>query len=267
MSDFSTATAVQASGEGRYRAWMTDEWNGTAAPNGGMLAATIVRAVEAEAGEGAPPVRIVSAQYLDAPSRGEVEIAVERQRPGKRVAVYAARIVQAGRLMVTASIVLSASRPASLTRSAPPPPVPAPDALPVLDMPAAPGRPAVFAKLEMRTVFGELPMAGAPDALAGGWVSLRDDREPLDAARLVALCDLWWPAIFPVLTAPDGAPTLQLTVMLRDTSSDARPPVLARFETQTVSEGHFEERGELWAADGRLLAESVQLALLLPLGN
>jgi hypothetical protein len=41
--------------------------------------------------------------------------------------------------------------------------------------------------------------------------------------------------------------------------------VLARFRTATMAEGHFEERGELWSADGRLLAESVQLALLLPL--
>ncbi len=267
MSDFSTATAVERRGDGRYRAWLTDEWNGSAAPNGGMLAATVVRAVEAEAGESAPPVRIVSAQYLDAPAPGEVEILVERLRAGKRVAAYAARIVQAERLLVTVNVVLSASRPATLTRSTPPPSAPAADTLPVLDLPAAPGRPPVFAKLEMRSVFGELPMAGARDALAGGWVSLRGDREPLDAARLVALCDLWWPAIFPVLDAPDGAPTLQLTVMLRDTGFDVRPPILARFETQTVSEGHFEERGELSAADGRLLAESVQLALLLPLGR
>jgi acyl-CoA thioesterase len=38
--------------------------------------------------------------------------------------------------------------------------------------------------------------------------------------------------------------------------------VLARFDTRTVHEGHLEERGELWSADGRLLAESDQLALL-----
>jgi hypothetical protein len=41
-------------------------------------------------------------------------------------------------------------------------------------------------------------------------------------------------------------------------------PVLARFETRNVLEGHVEESGELWSADGRLLAESRQLALLVP---
>lgn len=267
MSDFSTATAVESRGDGRYRAWMTDAWNGPAAPNGGMLAATIVRAVEAEAGAGAPPVRTVSAQFLDAPAPGEVEVVVAQLRGGRRVAVYAARIVQADRLMVTATLILSASRPASVARAAPAPQVPAAADVPALRTPVTPGRPAVFERVSMRPLFGAPPFTQAADALAGGWVALREDDEPLDAARLVALCDLWWPAIFAVLATPDGAPTLQLTVMLRDTSGTAEPPILARFETRTVSEGHFEERGELYARDGRLLAESVQLALLLPLAG
>jgi acyl-CoA thioesterase len=267
VSDFDETTAVEPLGEGRYRASMTSDWNGTLAPNGGMLAATVVRAVQAEAGEDAPPIRIVSAQYLDAPVAGAVEIVLERQRGGRRVAAYAARIVQDGRLMVSANIVCSAAREASITRALEPPEAPAPAEVAVLEMPPSPMRPVVFERLEMRRVFGELPLAGAGEALAGGWMSIRGDDRPLDAARLVALCDLWWPAIFPVLRAPDGAPTLQLTVFLRDTGWSARPPVLARFQTRTVTEGHFEERGVLFAADGRLLAESVQLALLLPLGG
>jgi hypothetical protein len=40
-------------------------------------------------------------------------------------------------------------------------------------------------------------------------------------------------------------------------------PMLARFETRHLQEGHIEERGELWSSDGQLLAQSQQLALLL----
>jgi hypothetical protein len=61
---------------------------------------------------------------------------------------------------------------------------------------------------------------------------------------------------------PAALPTLQLTVYLRNTSAQVAPPVPARFATSTVDEGHLEKRGELWSADGRLLAESTQLALL-----
>ena len=43
-------------------------------------------------------------------------------------------------------------------------------------------------------------------------------------------------------------------------------PLLARFTTKLVRDGFFEEDGELWAQDGTLVAQSRQLALLLPAG-
>jgi len=43
--------------------------------------------------------------------------------------------------------------------------------------------------------------------------------------------------------------------------------LLGRFTTKLVRDGFFEEDGELWAADGTLVAQSRQLALLMaPLG-
>jgi hypothetical protein len=41
-------------------------------------------------------------------------------------------------------------------------------------------------------------------------------------------------------------------------------PLLARFSSQLARDGYFEETGELWTADGTLVAQSRQLALLLP---
>jgi acyl-CoA thioesterase len=43
-------------------------------------------------------------------------------------------------------------------------------------------------------------------------------------------------------------------------------PVLARFSSKTSHGGFFEEDGEIWAPDGTLLAQSRQLALLVPGG-
>jgi hypothetical protein len=127
-----------------------------------------------------------------------------------------------------------------------------------------PGAPPIFDRLEMRPVFGAGIFSGAAEAVTGGWLAFRDDAAPLDAARLCAMSDLWWPAVFTARTSLVRVPTLQLTVYLRSTRTEMHGPVLARFETRNVLEGHVEESGELWSADGRLLAESRQLALLVP---
>jgi acyl-CoA thioesterase len=266
-SSFERLVALERLGAGRFRAETDPGWNGTIAPNGGVLAALMVRAVEREHGSPDRPVRTISAHYLDRPEPGMVELTVQELRGGKRVAVYAISLTQNERLKVTGTIICSASRPHSLSRAATAPQAPPAETIAPVQPDPRPGLPPVFAKLEIRPVFGGLPLSGAAEALTGGWLSLLGDDAPLDAARLTAMCDLWWPAIFPTLRTPDGAPTLQLTVYLRDTAGLDHAPVLARYETTTIADGHFEERAELWSANGRLLCESVQLALMLPLAS
>ena len=43
--------------------------------------------------------------------------------------------------------------------------------------------------------------------------------------------------------------------------------VLASFRTTVAADGFLEEDGEVWAPDGTLLAQSRQLATVLPLGD
>ena len=43
----------------------------------------------------------------------------------------------------------------------------------------------------------------------------------------------------------------------------AEDPVLVSFRTREVSQGLLEEDGEIWSRDGRLLAHSRQLAVIL----
>jgi acyl-coenzyme A thioesterase PaaI-like protein len=266
LTAFDAAVAVEARGEGRYAAAVGPSWDGPAAANGGVLAATMVRAVEAELGAGAPPARTIAAHFLDAPRHGNVEIAVDVLRAGKRVDACDVRVRQADRLICQATIVCSARRGQELALRAEPPMAAAAESVDALDLSAVPGIPPLFQQLEIRPAFGSPIFSGSEDAVSGGWVALRGDDAPLDPARLCALTDLWWPAIFGALTAPAAAPTLQLTVHLRTTEHAVSGPLLGRFETRNLIEGHIEECGELWSGAGELLAESRQLALLLPIG-
>jgi acyl-CoA thioesterase len=262
LSAFDTALELEPAGDGRYRATVGPEWNGPAAPNGGVLTALMVRAAEARLGAEAPPVRTVAAHFLNAPRHGGVAIEVEVLRSGKRVAACDVRMRDEDRLLCQTTVLCSAPRRQAIELAVPAPDAPASDAVEALDLTRVPAAPPVFAQVELRPVFGPAIFSGARNALTGGWMRVRGDDAPLDSARLCALSDLWWPAIYGSLAAPAAAATLELTVHIRRTRPGARYPVLARFETQHVQEGHLEERGQLWSPDGELLAESQQLALL-----
>jgi Thioesterase-like superfamily len=246
-----------------YDARVEPAWNGPLTPNGGVLGATMLRAAQAELGPDGPKPRSIAAQFLDAPAAGPVRIDVDVLRKGRRVAFADVRMWQTDRLCCQAAIVFSDPRASDLTRlTTPLPDAPAPDKVDLIEIAGLPGVPPLFAHLELRPVFGPGLFVGSErEALAGGWMALRNDPAPLDAARLVAFTDLWWPAMFSLVRAPAGIPTLQLTVHLRSAERPAQAPVLARFETRTVAEGHLEETSEIWSVDGMLLAHGVQLAL------
>jgi acyl-CoA thioesterase len=264
---FEDAVAVERLGQGRYLAVVGRAWDGPAAPNGGVLAAIMVRAAQAELGPEAPVARTISVQFLEAPSHGSVEVGVEILRAGKRVAVCDVRMREADLLIAQMTLVCSAPRAQETNLAGGPPEALRFRSVEVVEIGNTLGAPPLFSQVELRPTFGSAIFAGAADAVTGGWLALRDDVAPLDAARLCALCDLWWPAIFGWLTSPAAAPTLQLTIYLRSTEQVVRGPVLARFETRSVQEGHLEERGELWSREGKLLAESHQLALLIPINS
>jgi hypothetical protein len=65
------------------------------------------------------------------------------------------------------------------------------------------------------------------------------------------------------------SPTIDLTIHFRVPMPRAPDPdpdelCLARFRTRLVHEGFFDEDGVIWAKDGTVLAQSRQLAILLP---
>ena len=265
MSAFDRATAVEPLGDGRYAATVDTAWNAPRGPNGGYLAALVVRAVDAAVADPGRAARSLTLHYLRAPQGGPVGIDVTVERTGRSLTSVSARMTQDDRLCVLALGAWAVDFPAVLDYAQAAPEAPPPDE--VAALPSSPEAPGIFQQLEVRPVFGPTPFSGGDEALTGGWLRTREPTAP-DAAALAMYCDAWLPAPFTRMEVPAPAPTVDLTIHFRvplpRLGADPLAPLLAVFRSQTSAHGYFEEDGLVYDAAGTLLAQSRQLALLIP---
>ncbi|WP_346927613.1 thioesterase family protein, partial [uncultured Arthrobacter sp.] len=106
-----------------------DEWSGPPGPNGGYVAALILRAIRAEVGDPAREPRSLTIHYLRPPALGPAEVAVAVERSGRSASTCTARLRQNGKDMCIALCVLSADFEPAIEFDAPAPVVPAADTI------------------------------------------------------------------------------------------------------------------------------------------
>lgn len=126
--------------------------------------------------------------------------------------------------------------------------------------------PRFFENFDARPVIGDWPFSGATKALSGGWIRLAEPR-PVDDLAIATFADAWMPSVFVRLDRPMAVPTLDLTVHFRTVlpPPEMRPEdyVLVVFRSETAADGFFVEDGEIWSSNGKLIAESRQLGVLM----
>jgi acyl-CoA thioesterase len=287
-TEFDRATAVHPLGDGRFAGEVEDGWGAPPGPNGGYLAAILARALAHElAPAGERQLRTLATHYLRPSQPGPIEVAVEVVRAGRRFSTGRATVVQNGKETMTALAAFSTpGLPVAGTWSPALPavaPAPARDAArlgpdeyrPDSDawIAPTPEMPSIVSRVKIAPRLGGTPFSGREPAPGeavetGGWIEAPTPR-PIDAAYIALLADVWWPPSLEPLSAPAVAPTIDLTVHIRaDLPPGGLPdqPVLGRFRTAAALNGTMEEDGELFLADGTLLAQSRQLALLAPIG-
>jgi acyl-CoA thioesterase len=264
LPGFEADTAVEDLGGGRFRATMSERWWVGKGPNGGYVAAVVLRAIQASASATRAP-RSLTVHFQRAPKVGPVEIAVTVEREGGRVTFLSARLTQEGKVQATAQAVLSEDwSEGEAFAEAAMPDAGAPGELRPID-PAGDGRPNMLQNYRVRPALGEPAFSGGAP-YTGAWIRTREPRL-LDPPLAAAFLDTWFPAPFVRLELPVGAPTIDYTVHFRSplppAGATAEDPYLVAFRSSIARHGFFEEDGELWSADGTLLAQSRQLALLL----
>jgi acyl-CoA thioesterase len=268
---FTDITAVTRVDESTFTADIDGSSFIVRGPNGGYLAALLVRALEARVTDLDGPsraARSLTIHYPAAPSAGPSTITTEVIRVGRSLVTIEARLIQDGKPMAVAIAAFSPPWPAIDWSDAAPPDPPRWDAVPA--PPEQPNPLPYFVHWDRRHTLGPVHfVASSPNAETGGWIRLTDG-SPMDAAAIAAVTDAWPPAVFvrSDIPSPQPVPTVDLTVHFRNAfpTPDVGPgdPVFVRFRTHTARDGFIEEDGEVWSESGQLLAQSRQLAILLP---
>jgi acyl-CoA thioesterase len=264
LPGFDADTAVEDLGGGRFAAEMSERWWVGRGPNGGYVAATILRAIQAAAeGERAP--RSLTVHFQRAPLAGPVEIAVEIERAGRRVTFLSARMTQDGKVQATAQAVLSEDWGEGGFSELAMPDAGEPGELHAIDPESRSSRPNMLQNYRLRPALGEPAFSGGAP-YTGAWIRTLEPHS-LDAPLAAAFLDTWFPAPFVRLERPFGAPPIDYTVHFRSPlpplGAGPEDAYLVAFRSNLARHGFFEEDGELWSAGGVLLAQSRQLALLL----
>jgi acyl-CoA thioesterase len=261
MSKFERDTSVSEVDAGVFEGHVNRDWWIVFGPNGGFLAAMLVKAMGAAVDDHKRSARSLTIHYTAAPTEGPVRIQTRIERTGRSLTTISARMEQGERLIAIAIAAFSSARTSAVEFSdAPPPGVPQPEELEALE----PQRdlPPFTRQWEVRPAIGVQPFSGSNgSARTGGWIKPLDEH-PIDAALVAQLTDAWLPAIFLKLTAPDAVPTIDLTIHFRADLPLPADYALVTFETRLSAGGFVEEDGWIWARDGQLIAHSRQLALL-----
>jgi acyl-CoA thioesterase len=264
LHPFDADTDVQARGDGRFAARISERWWVGKGPNGGYVAAIVLRAMQEMVGAERAP-RSLTVHFPRSPEAGPVEIVVTLEREGGRASFLSARLEQGGELQAIALAVLAEDWQGNGYSELQMPEAEEPGELYEPDPELVAGMPTMFQNYSMRSALGEPAFSGGAP-YSGAWLRAREPR-PLDAPLAAAILDAWFPAAFVRIERAAPAPTIDYTVHFRSPlpppGAGAEDPYLAVFRSGLARHGFFEEDGELWSRDGILLAQSRQLALLL----
>jgi acyl-coenzyme A thioesterase PaaI-like protein len=227
-------------------------------PHGGYLAALAARAVLLASGQ--PDVFTLTVHYLRKAVVGPMELDVRRLGGSRRFASWQATATQDGRAVLTALASVgdrSAVDGPSWTD------VPAWDAAGDRFSPPAGDPDLPFTAPRVAERFGQriaVSTSGFAVGRVGEHARMRAvvDTDHADQLAAIVACDVAPPAAWNALGAQGWVPTVELTVHVR-----ARPaprPLSIEATTHHVHDGFLEEDALVRDAEGRLVAQSRQLA-------
>lgn len=273
--DRDTAVSLlRTSGDERvFDAVVSADWKAGRGPHGGYLAAMLLRALVETVADPARSPRSLTIHYARAPDPGPVRVRTRIERQGRSLSTLSARLESLdGTLLALALAAFSVPWSAQEIAELALPEVPGPDPERATHGLLHPAAPPFTRHIVLQPRLGAVPFQGSDHPLEiGGWLGLVEPR-PIDALSLAFFSDALFSPPFIRLRGPATSPTIDLTIHFRTPTPRVPDPdplelCFARFSSGVLHEGFFEEDGVIWAADGTVLAQSRQLAIMLPLNG
>jgi acyl-CoA thioesterase len=266
VNPFAAATTVERVGEGRYHAFLDHTWNLRPLPQGGVVTAIALRAMNEALADPAQQLRTMHTTFIGQVTDGDLDIDVEVLRRGRSMSHLRAHVRSDGAAnghITTA--VFGATREGFEFVELKPPVVPAPDDCTSFRDPPPPGVPvyeqAPFwgQRVEGRGALGVAPWEHVDERTAQQAVWYRFDETPwlddgarLDPLAIVLLADTMPGAIGQRIgptERPWFGPSIDLTVHM---CGDCRSPwVLGHNTARWAGDGYASVDMALW--DGSTL--------------
>lgn len=257
MYEFDRHAQLSPGPDGVCTGDMSDLWNVGPVPNGGYLMALAAMSMATHCSH--PDPLTITGHYLRPARAGHAQWHGSSVKRGGSFDNAQVSLMQDGtercRFLGAYGTLDNIKGPS--WQEAAPPDMPPPEACERLESPVT-----VNGRYEARFDAGCLGWlqgeTGRP-AEFRAWIRHVDER-PCDLLSLLLFADALPPPVFARLGPLGWVPTVELTVHLR--SKPAPGFVQCRFRTRYVTNGLLEADGELWDAEGKLVALSRQLALL-----
>jgi hypothetical protein len=257
-SAFEAASAVERIGEHHFRVHIPDGWQQGRGAFGGLVLATLLRAIESDEIDPRRVVRSLAGDVCGPVLPGAADIRVRVLRRGNNQSNVSAELSQGGSsgVLAVATAILSGPRTANHHAGFLSPPPPAADWQSIPALPIGAMGPTFAQHYEYRD-------AGSTASSIQAWIRERQPPARLDAATLVGRLDAWWPTLFQI-EGPRPCATVSFTAeLLADPNTlAADEPLRYQAKLAGMNDGFFVELRELWQ-DGRPIALNQQTFAIL----
>ncbi len=271
-SRFTRETAVERRGDGRYGGQLGPEWCAPILPQGGIVTAVALRAMEAELDAPEQRLRSVTTVFAAQVRPGPVEIDVTVLRRGRSMSQLSATVRSPGETAGHTSIaVFGGPRDGFAFTDIAPPPVPPPEECPSFRDPPPAGferkyRFSWWDQVEGRAAIGHPPWETWVPATSdrASWCRFDDpplvDGGRLDPLALVSLCDTMPGAVSEKIgpgVRPWLPPSADLTVHLLGAAGPGW--LLSHNRARWAGDGYASVEMSVWDRDNGLVAYATQM--------